>query len=82
MAKERMCPNCGNYVVPEKKVRGSFFFEIILWIFFIIPGLIYSIWRLTTKFIACPICENVNLVPIDSPKGKQLMVDFMKNQSP
>jgi len=81
MAKEMMCPNCGNYIVPEKKVRGSIFIEIVLWLFLIIPGLIYSIWRLSSKYKACPVCGNVNIVPVDSPKGKQLMAAFQNNQN-
>jgi hypothetical protein len=73
MAGELVCTNCGKKGKPKTVTRGFFLIEIVLWIFFIIPGLIYSIWRLTTKYKACPSCGAPNMVPLDSPIAKQLL---------
>ncbi len=76
MSKSEICPNCG-YVGKAKKVtKGSILIEIVLWICFLVPGLIYSIWRLTSKHLACPKCGAQNLVPIDSPRGKKLQQEL------
>jgi hypothetical protein len=58
---------CGTDAQPKTVTRGTIFIEIILWICFIVPGLIYSIWRLTTRGDACPACGSVAIVPFDSP---------------
>lgn len=51
------CPNC-NFEGPIKKIiRGNFRMEVILWCLVIIPGLIYSFWRLSGgKEYICPQC--------------------------
>ena len=76
MAKELICSNCGYKGKPKKITKGSIFIEIILWIALIIPGVIYSIWRLTTRHEACPQCGATNMVPLDSPRGRKLIEEF------
>jgi len=56
-----------------KRVRGSFFMELFLWIILIIPGLIYSLWRLTTVQQVCSSCGASELIPPDTPKARQLL---------
>ncbi len=73
MAKEMFCTNCGNKGKPKTKTRGSIFIEIILWLALIVPGVIYSIWRLTTRYKACPTCGASNMVPLDSPVAKKML---------
>jgi hypothetical protein len=70
--KQCICTSCGYVGNTISETRGSLLIEIILWLFFIIPGLIYSIWRLTTRYEACPKCRNQNMIPVDSPVGKKL----------
>lgn len=77
MSKELICANCGFKGTPKKVTKENILIEIILWLFFIIPGLIYSIWRLTTKYKACPKCGATNMVPIDSPIGKKLLKEVI-----
>lgn len=72
MAKNEICSNCGYMGQAKKVTKGSILIEIVLWLCFLIPGLIYSIWRLTSKHLACPKCGAQNLVPLDSPRGKKL----------
>jgi hypothetical protein len=46
--------------------------ELILWCCFLVPGLIYSFWRLSRRHQACRACRGVNLLPIDSPLGRAM----------
>lgn len=55
--KKIKCPNCKYEGRGKIMTRGSILIEIILWLFFIIPGLIYSAWRLSTRYLGCPKCE-------------------------
>ena len=74
MKKHQICTNCGfTFIKGKKAIQGSIFIEIILWLTFIVPGLIYSIWRLTTKYITCPQCRATNFVPVESRHGRKLI---------
>ena len=75
MSKQLLCPNCETIAIPKLKTKGSFLIELILWILLIIPGLIYSIWRLTTRYKACPSCGSPNMIPLDSPRAQQIFRD-------
>lgn len=61
------CMTCGTDAPPTKRTRGSIIIEIILWIMLIVPGLIYSIWRLTTKRDVCSSCGAENIIPFSAP---------------
>lgn len=63
----RHCMQCGTDGPPETVTRGSIGIEIVLWLCFIVPGLIYSLWRLTTRHQACATCGSDNLVPTHTP---------------
>jgi|SRR5690554_3070057 len=67
----RICTNCGYEGKAKFKTKGSFLIEIVLWLFFIIPGLIYSLWRMSaSKMMVCPECDNINtMIPADSPRA-------------
>ncbi|MBI1874518.1 MAG: hypothetical protein HYS05_11635 [Acidobacteria bacterium] len=69
MAREFYCPNCGTVGRPKTVTRGSFLMEVFLWLLLIFPGLIYSLWRLTTKTKVCPKCGAPHMIPTDSPKA-------------
>lgn len=71
-----ICSNCGTIGSPKTVTKGSILIEIVLWICFIVPGLIYSIWRLTTRTKACRSCGADNMVPLTSPMGKKLQSEF------
>jgi ribosomal protein S27AE len=76
MAKNEICSNCGYTGSAKKVTKGSTLIELVLWLCFIIPGLIYSIWRLSSKHLACPQCGASHLVPLESPRGKKLQQEF------
>lgn len=71
MAK-MICERCGTVGRPRKERQGSFAIELILWVFFCLPGLIYTIWRLSAHFITCRSCGGA-VVTIDSPRGQRLL---------
>ena len=55
------CPNC-KYSGPAQQItKGSMLIEIILYFLLIIPGLIYSSWRLSSRHLACPKCNFANV---------------------
>ncbi len=67
-----ICVNCGTIGTPKTVTKGSISTEIVLWLFFIVPGVLYSLWRLTTRAKACRSCGAENMVPLNSPMGKKL----------
>jgi hypothetical protein len=73
MAKEFICASCHSVGKPKSVVQGSILIELVLWLCFLLPGLIYSIWRLSSKKQACPVCGSAEMIPTDSPRGQELM---------
>lgn len=78
MAKEMICTECGSIGVPKKITKGNFFIELILYLTFIIPGIIYSIWRLTNTALICRKCGKESMIPTDSPRGIELKKKISK----
>ena len=76
MAQQQLiCSACGHVGKPKSSVKGSILIEIFLWFLLLVPGIIYSVWRLTTRHKACAKCGSSNLIPVDSPVGKKLLAD-------
>jgi hypothetical protein len=65
------CPNCGSTGYPEFQVSGSTLAEIVLWLVFLLPGILYSIWRNSTKRWVCPKCWQEGMIPLDSPMAQK-----------
>jgi hypothetical protein len=74
-----VCTQCGYVGKPKRAIKGNGFIEIILWLCFLIPGLIYSIWRSSSRYKVCPKCGNTSLIPTDSPRAKTIMSETMTN---
>jgi hypothetical protein len=70
---KKYCPNCGSLDIPQFRKSGSAAIEVLLWLFFLIPGILYSIWRASTKRWVCPMCEHVGMIPLDSPLAKSAL---------
>jgi hypothetical protein len=45
----------------------------VLWLFGILPGLIYHIWRSSTERKVCPSCTSREIVGLSSPMGQKLL---------
>lgn len=63
----RFCTTCGHEGQTRMQSRGSLALEIVLWLAFLLPGLIYSFWRLSTRAPVCASCGASTLVPPESP---------------
>jgi len=72
LAKRSICTQCGYTGQPITITKGSIWIEITLWLCFLVPGLIYSIWRLSSKYKACPQCKHNSMIPASSPHGRKL----------
>jgi hypothetical protein len=78
-----ICPNCGvpsGYAVKAKK--GNVLIGIILLLFFLIPGVIYFIWMGSGGTDVCIRCKQPGLVPLSSPRGKQLATQYSVEAAP
>lgn len=67
-----ICLDCGSVCDPGVKTRGKLGIEILLWLFFFVPGFIYSLWRISSRVDVCPACESERIVPISTPIGKKM----------
>jgi hypothetical protein len=81
--KDSLCLSCHAVVdAPMRQTKGSFWVELALWIFFCLPGLIYSIWRLTSRQQVCPYCGHGNLIPAASPRGREMVDVYIPASKP
>lgn len=67
-----ICTNCKYQGDPIKVTKGHFLIEVVLWCCYIIPGVIYSLWRLTTRYDACPKCKAPNMIPATSQRAYEM----------
>ncbi|MCB2107350.1 MAG: hypothetical protein KDE14_06590 [Rhodobacteraceae bacterium] len=75
-----ICASCGSQSV-RRHVQGSFFIELILWLCFIVPGLIYSIWRRTgLKKYHCAECGSLDVITTKSPRGLKLQRELSEDE--
>lgn len=68
--KALFCTTCGHQGETKTQTKGSLAIEIVLWLCFIIPGIIYTIWRHSSRQGVCASCGGTALVPPDSPIAK------------
>jgi hypothetical protein len=82
MKPKSICSNCGSITRPMRTVKGNSLIELILWLIFIIPGLLYSLWRLSTAQYVCRKCQNPSTVPLNTIMGRKLLkeMDELKDE--
>lgn len=73
--KPMVCTTCGHHGPTTQHTRGTILIELVLWLLFLVPGLIYSLWRLSTRRNVCTACGGATLVPADTPAGRKLLQD-------
>jgi len=66
-----LCLRCGVAALPAKKYPGSLLITLLLLLVWIIPGLIYEIWRWSAAKRVCRRCGADQLIPVSSPEGRQ-----------
>lgn len=59
------CTNCNSYAAYVRN-KGNGWIEILLYLFYIVPGIIYSIWRRSGNSKQCPTCGKASLIPLES----------------
>ena len=69
------CLDCGFAGSSKTITLGSFLVELVLWLFFLLPGLIYSTWRLTSRKQGCCMCGSTRIIPADSPRAREALGD-------
>jgi len=62
------CPNCGFEGTAKRFTPGSILIEIVLWLMLLIPGLIYSLWRHSSKYWGCPQCDFKHVKKVKRPR--------------
>lgn len=84
-----VCQQCGHIGRRVRLTRGSFALELVLYfiglvlvgsIFGIVWGVLvlagslaYSIWRIASRYHACAKCQSAQIIPGDSPKGREAL---------
>ena len=66
------CTTCESISPSRKKTGGSLAIEIILWLCFLVPGIIYSLWRMSSKNRVCGTCGASTIVPLSTPAGQKI----------
>ncbi len=51
------CPNCSYKGEGKTITKGNTSTELLLYILMILPGLIYSLWRIGSRYLGCPKCN-------------------------
>ena len=72
-AKKYVCMECGCQREPIDAKRGLLVIEIFMWLLYILPGVIYSIWRRVRKQQVCPKCRNPSVVLTSSSRAMGMM---------
>lgn len=70
---EMYCTSCGAVGGSKFSMPGSILIEIILWICFFIPGLIYSVWRRSSAQRECMVCSMPTQIPEKSPLAQKML---------
>lgn len=73
----QICETCGATGAPVKVIKGNILVELVLWLLGCLPGLIYTIWRLTTKAVVCGGCGG-HMIPLGSPRGRELAEKYAR----
>jgi hypothetical protein len=81
MTEQKLCTACGAVGPTRRNIKGSILTEIILWFFFLIPGLIYTIWRHSTVAQVCRNCGNSSVIPVNSPVAQKFMANHGTSSS-
>jgi len=71
--KKYLCMECGCQREPMDVKRGLLVIEIFMWFLYILPGVIYSIWRRVRKQQVCPNCRYPSVVLTSSPRAMGMM---------
>ena len=64
--KKYTCTNCKEQTNGKKITSGSFLIEVLLWVVFFPVGILYSMYRLSSRKKVCGECKYPYLRETDS----------------
>ena len=71
--EDAACTRCG-YVGPTRThTPGSMGVELVLWLLLLVPGLIYSVWRISARREVCAACGSDAVVPTEKTRGREIV---------
>ena len=70
--KKYLCTECGCQRDPINAKRGLLVIEIFMWLLYILPGVIYSIWRRVRTLQVCPKCRNPSIILTSSTRAMEM----------
>lgn len=66
-----LCTQCGAETsAPLKVPPGSPWVALALAVPFVVPGVVYTVWRYSMRRSCCPTCGHAQLIPGDSPLAR------------
>lgn len=72
MSHGYICATCGTPGDAVEQKKGSFAVELVLWLLFCFPGIIYSVWRMSNLDNVCRVCNSQTMIPLGTPRGEKL----------
>jgi len=72
-----ICMTCGTETrKPKWCRRGSGIAEIFLWLLFIVPGFLYTLWRAERHIPYCRACGVGLMLSLATPAGQKLHAEY------
>lgn len=69
------CKECYEVAVPKTVTPGYFIIELVAWCFMVLPGLLYTMYRISNKKKVCAHCGSESVIKADSFLAKKMMTD-------
>lgn len=83
MSEWLACKNCGHIGGPKEfgigDWIGGIFITICLLFVFILPGIIFFAF-FVSRTKRCALCNDLKLIPLNSPEGRKLLEAFQKDK--
>lgn len=67
------CLDCGFAGEPKWYTPGTLGMEICLWLLFVFPGVVYTLWRYFGSRQICAKCGHKRIVPTDSAVAQAVL---------
>lgn len=66
-----LCTQCGAQTsAPLRVAPGSSWVTLVLAVPFVVPAIVYAVWRHTSRRDSCPTCGHAQLIPADAPLAR------------
>jgi hypothetical protein len=76
-----LCNNCHYLGIAKLKRRGNFFVNWILMLLFVVPGIVYALWRICSpRLQSCPQCLSLNTIPAKSLAAKKVVAELNETE--